>query len=235
MHRATYRNWEYNRVGDYHRNLDPNWSYTPTYLKKMAEVRRFVDDLSKDASILDAGCGEGVLVEQLERQGRCIRGIDLNYESDLVMRGNVLNMPYDDMAFDAVLLLDVIEHLSYVDQPKALSEIHRVLKNRGSLFLSAPNMGHLNSRASLFFHGTLDRTDIEENHPGERPLAENTALLRNSGFDVVKIRGITLTIPFVYRRVICASPARFRRLHDWLNLFAVPTLAMINIFLCRKR
>jgi len=27
-----YRCWEYSKKGDYHKNLDPDWSYTPTYL-----------------------------------------------------------------------------------------------------------------------------------------------------------------------------------------------------------
>jgi len=35
----VYRSWEYARHGDYHRNLDPNWSYTPTYLRKMTFIK----------------------------------------------------------------------------------------------------------------------------------------------------------------------------------------------------
>ena len=61
---ATLRGWEYARAGDYHKHLDPNWSYTPTYLKKMSHVRDFIAGLPKDTPILDAGCGEGVLVEE---------------------------------------------------------------------------------------------------------------------------------------------------------------------------
>jgi len=46
--------WEYARKGDYHRKLDPNWSYTPTYLRKMNHIRRFLSGLPKKVSILDA-------------------------------------------------------------------------------------------------------------------------------------------------------------------------------------
>jgi len=127
---VRYRGWEYAKQGDYHRNLDPDWSYTPTYLKKMYYVRQFLDSLPKGTRILDAGCGEGVLVEEYLAKGYSIQGIDLNYESEIVKRGDILNMPFKDESFDVVLLLDVFEHLSFTDQPKALKEIHRVLIGR---------------------------------------------------------------------------------------------------------
>jgi SAM-dependent methyltransferase len=231
---SVYRGWEYTMAGDYHRNLDPNWSYAPTYLKKMAVVRRFVDRLPSEAVILDAGCGEGVLVEEYLAKGRRIEGVDLNYSSTIVRQGDILRMPYADGVFDAVLLLDVFEHLAYADQPIALREIRRVLKKGGWLLLSAPNIAHLNSRASLFFRGSLDRSDLEENHPGERPLTENRSLICSGGFAITAVKGITLTIPLIYRRIICRRPAKFRWLHDLLGLCAVPSLAMINLFVCRK-
>jgi len=59
-----FRGWEYTKCGDYHCNLDPNWSYTPTYLKRMAFVKRFIEKLPTYIRILDAGCGEGILVEE---------------------------------------------------------------------------------------------------------------------------------------------------------------------------
>ena len=227
-----YRGWEYTRFGDYHRNLDPNWSYTPTYLRKMAFVRCFVQTLPVEARILDAGCGEGVLVEEFSAQGRHIEGLDLNYESAFVRRGSILEMPYPDASFDLVLLLDVFEHLAYVDQPRALQEIRRVLVNNGYLLASIPNLAHLNSRFRLFFFGKLDRTDIETDHLGERPMWENVKLIRQAGFEIERIKGITLTLPGIYRQVICRRPAWFRWLHDLLAFFAFPQLAMLNIFVC---
>jgi SAM-dependent methyltransferase len=229
-----YRNWEYARVGDYHRNLDPNWSYTPTYLKKMDAVRTFIEKFPHDVSMLDAGCGEGVLVEEYLNLGRFIQGIDLNYASNCVIPGNILSMPFKDAQYDIVLLLDVFEHMSYADQPQALKEISRVLKPSGYLFLSVPNMAHLNARYYLAVHGILDRTDIETNHPGERPLIENIGLIKSEGYKILQIKGITLTVPFVYRSLICLHAKKLRWLHDLLDYFAFPSLAMINIIVARK-
>ena len=229
-----YRSWEYARCGDYHRKLDPNWSYTPTYLRKMSFIRDLVHKLPIDARILDVGCGEGVLVDEFKSEGRDVQGLDLNYESEYVRCGSVLDMPYEDNSFDAVLLLDVFEHISYAEQPLALAEIYRVLRGGGVLITSIPNLAHWNSRFWFSFFGRLDRTDIETNHVGERPFLENRKLLQKADFEITKIKGITLTVPFLYRRIICRQPAWFRWLHDMLEPLAVPSLAMLNIFVCRK-
>jgi SAM-dependent methyltransferase len=234
---SGYRGWIYKTSGDYHRNLDPNWSYTPTYLRKMALVRRkirFWRAVRPSVRILDAGCGEGVIVEEFRAQGFQIEGLDLNYESEYVRLGSVLDMPYEDETFDAVLLLDVFEHLAYADQTVALAEIHRVLRMGGRLIASIPNLAHLNSRFRLAFCGQLDRTDIITNHIGERPFAENRRLLQEAGFQVEEIKGVTLTVPFLYRSVICRRPVWFRWLHDLMEPLAIPSLAMLNVFVCRK-
>ena len=36
-------------------------------------------------------------------------------------------LPYADGSFDRALCLDVLEHLTFEEQPKALEELHRVL------------------------------------------------------------------------------------------------------------
>lgn len=232
----NYRNWEYARQGDYHRNLDPNWSYTPTYLQKVKQVESFVRGFPKTVEILDLACGEGVLVEKFQQQGYRVRGLDLNYESDLVQRGDARQLPYADETFDVVIFLDALEHLAFEDQPTALAEINRVLKPNGYLFLSVPNLAHFNSRFRFFFKGALDRTNIETNHPGERPLSEYGALLNQAKFSIEKRSGITLTVPYIYRRLICKKPAKYLWLHDWLELFSrkFPALAMLTNFVCRK-
>ncbi len=229
-----YRNWEYATRGDYHRNLDPNWSYAPTYLRKMTFIRDLIHKLPLEAHILDAGCGEGVLVEEFKAEGRDIQGLDLNCESEYVQRGSVLDMPYADSSFDAVLLLDVFEHIGYAEQPVVLAEILRVLRGEGILLASIPNLAHWNSRFWFSVFGKLDRTDVETNHIGERPFFENRILLQKAGFEISNIEGITLTVPFLYRRIICRRAAWFQWLHDMLEPLAVPSLAMLNIFVCRK-
>ena len=232
----VHRGWEYAQSGDYHRNLDLNWSYAPTYLRKMRAVRRFVNALPINAQIADLGCGEGVIAEEFAAQGRAIIGFDLNYESQWVRRGDLLDLPIESDSLDAVLLLDVFEHLQFKDQRPALQEIYRVLKPNGQLLASIPNLAHWNTRFLMAKCGRLDRTDSELNHVGERPFLENLELLQEAGFKVYRSQGITLTVPYLYRLVICRQPARFRKLHDLLEPYARrhPALAMLTMFYCRK-
>ena len=58
------RRGEYAARGDYHRTPDPSWDYYPTYLAKLTAVRRYLDALPATTRVLDAGCGEGVLVDE---------------------------------------------------------------------------------------------------------------------------------------------------------------------------
>lgn len=143
-----------------------------------------------------------------------------------------MDLPYPDNSWDAVLLLDVFEHIAFEDQPKALQEIRRTLKPDGVLIASIPNLAHLNSRFCMFFFGKLHRTDIETNHVGERPMRENLQILREMGFRVERMKGTTLTVPFIYRRLIYRRPSWFMWLHGFLEWFAVPSIAMSTLLVC---
>ena len=200
----------------------------------MEFVRKFISKLPKKTRILDAGCGEGVLVEEFRLKDYLTEEIDINYKSEYVHRGNILDMAYSEDSFEVVLLLDVFEHLSFEDQSKALFEIKRILYSQGKLLISIPNLAHLNSRFQFYLRGQLDRTDIEINHPGERSLKENIKILENAGFKIIRMKGITLTLPFIYRRVICRNPAIFKWLHDILDVIAFPPISMLNLFICEN-
>ena len=87
------RGGEYAARGDYHREPDPSWDYYPTYLAKLAAVRAWLDTLPRSTRVLDAGCGEGVLVS--EYAGRlAIEGVDAHYSSERVHPGSVTALPY---------------------------------------------------------------------------------------------------------------------------------------------
>ena len=73
-------------------------------------------------------------MEEYLAKGYSIKGIDVNYESEIVIKGNILDMPFEDKNFDVVLLLDVFEHLAFSDQLKVIKEINRVLSRGGVSF-----------------------------------------------------------------------------------------------------
>jgi SAM-dependent methyltransferase len=57
----------------------------------------------------------------------------------LHLRASVLHVPLREGYFSSVVLADAIEHLPAGSEPRALSELRRVLRPGGWLLLSAPN------------------------------------------------------------------------------------------------
>ncbi len=227
------RSGEYAARGDYHRTLDPDWEFYPTYMAKLEAVRHWLNGLPPGTRVLDAGCGEGVLVD--EYAGRlAIEGIDPNYSSERVRSGSLMALPYADGTFDRALCLDVLEHLTFEQQPQALAELHRILKPGGELFVSVPNLAHLQSRVHFLLQGRLIRTAGEAKHPGDRPAAEYIAMATRAGFKLVARRGIFPTVP-ILTRMIRRSPARLRPLHRALTrLLPVPGWCFLNLLTLRK-
>ena len=228
------RRGEYSARGDYHRSPDPNWEFYPTYLAKLHAVRGWLDGLPDGTRVLDAGCGEGVLVD--EYAGRlAIEGLDPNYSSDRVLNGSLTALPYQDGAFDRALCLDVLEHLTFEEQPTALAELYRVLSSGGELLVSIPNLAHLQSRVHFLLLGRLIRTASELKHPGDRPVAEYLEMAARAGFQLVGRQGIFPTVP-VLTRMIRRSPARLMPLHRALTrLLPVPGWCFLNLLQLRKR
>jgi 2-polyprenyl-3-methyl-5-hydroxy-6-metoxy-1,4-benzoquinol methylase len=229
----TLRGGEYAARGDYHRAPDPSWDYYPTYLAKLDAVRRFLDTLPRETRVLDAGCGEGVLVE--EYAGRLdIVGIDANYSSSRVKQASLTALPCADASFDRALCLDVLEHLSYEDQPRALAELSRVLKAGGVLLVSVPNLAHLQSRVQFLLRGRLIRTASEIKHPGDRPAGEYIRLAERAGLTLVGRRGIFPTVP-VLTHFIRKHPKALAPLHRALTaLLPVPGWCFLNLLTFRK-
>lgn len=222
------RGGEYAARGDYHREPDPNWEFYPTYVAKLAAVRRWLDSLPAGMRVLDAGCGEGVLVE--EYAGRLeIEGVDANYSSERVRNASLTELPYANATFDRALCLDVLEHLTFEQQPRALAELHRVVRPGGQILVSVPNLAHLQSRVHFLLLGRLIRTAAEAKHPGDRPVAEYLDMAARAGFRLVERRGIFPTVP-VLTRMIRRSPARLLPLHRALTrLLPFPGWCFLNL------
>jgi SAM-dependent methyltransferase len=231
--KASDRRGEYAARGEYHRHLDDTWDYRPTYLAKLAAVRQHLDRLPPDARVLDAGCGEGVIVQEYAGRLR-IEGVDANYRSNLVREGSVTALPFADGTFDEVLCLDVLEHLTFSEQSAALGELFRVLRPGGGALLSVPNLAHLQSRVHFLLRGRLIRTANLAKHPGDRPADEYLQLARASGFDLVARRGIFPTVP-VLAGLVRRHPVTLQWLHTGLSrALPVPGWCFLNLFWLRK-
>jgi ubiquinone/menaquinone biosynthesis C-methylase UbiE len=102
--------------------------------------------------ILDLGCGKGRFGSQLQRQGAQVVGLDLStamlaYAVDLPrVHGTARRLPFAADAFDGVMAIEVLEHLSDSGIDQALSEARRVLRPGGVVAIIDKNAGSLDAR-----------------------------------------------------------------------------------------
>jgi SAM-dependent methyltransferase len=231
--RPAVRGGEYATRGDYHLSLDPSWEYYPTYIAKLEVVRRWLGMLPPGTHVLDAGCGEGILVDEFASRLE-IEGVDQNYSSARVRAGSLTALPYAAATFERALCLDVLEHLTFEEQPQALAELHRVLAPGGELLVSVPNLAHLQSRVHFLLMGRLIRTASEFKHPGDRPVAEYLQLADRAGFELIARQGIFPTVP-ILTRLIRRHPRKLLPVHRWLTrLLPVPGWCFLNLLTFRK-
>jgi SAM-dependent methyltransferase len=108
--------------------------------------------LGPPARVLDAGCGWGVTLEALERSGFEAVGLDVSRRAlerldapgrRLVEADLARPLPAEAGPFDAVLALDVIEHLD--DDGAVIGRLGSLLKPGGVLVVSVPALPELYS------------------------------------------------------------------------------------------
>ena len=106
---------------------------------KYARTMWIYDNVRRGSSLLDLGCGEGVLA-LLKRKTVYLAGIDLS--PDLVAQalrngydaahvGLLTDLPFPDGSFDYVVSLDVFGHVGFDEKDAVLKEIKRVLRPDG--------------------------------------------------------------------------------------------------------
>jgi 2-polyprenyl-3-methyl-5-hydroxy-6-metoxy-1,4-benzoquinol methylase len=133
--------------------------------------------VGRGQEVLDVGCGEGFLAEQLQQMGNHVTGIDVlpeakrqdsfdqYFQVDLEQGIDLQAPALRGREFDKILLLDVLEHLRQPE--KLLASCRGLLKSNGRLVVSVPNIANITVRLMLLlgrFHyterGILDKTHL---------------------------------------------------------------------------
>lgn len=113
----------------------------------------------KKLYILDAGAGSGSLSQLLGQNGFQVSACDINpkqfvVEGVLCKKADLNHkIPYASGMFDYVISPETIEHLE--DPWQFFREAHRVLKPKGTVIVSTPNVTHISSRVFYLLFGTF--------------------------------------------------------------------------------
>lgn len=161
---------------------DPNdvgWMATPSALK-IDYVKRY----AVGTTALDLGCGRGWYAGVLADMGLQVTGMDqVNRITDTritVLKQSIgAPLPFEDKAFDTVLMFDILEHLP--DESAILSEVARVCKSR--LILSVPHA----DAGSLTIYGMTYLHYEDDTHLREYLPEGLCATLEAHGFNTVHL------------------------------------------------
>ncbi len=130
------------------------------YNKLFEEIER----LLLPGKALEIGCGTGRLRDYLS--GKCI-GIDIAAASKADVICNGMTLSFADNTFQNAISVNLFHHIRY--PLKFLSEVHRVLADKGRYIMVEPYMGLLNRVVFRLFHHELcvknltPTRDVQEN------------------------------------------------------------------------
>ena len=130
-------------------SLAAEWDLNFT-AEDLERLQHIVDrlEIKEGWTVLDLGCGTGILFDMLRRRvGKTgsITGVDFSFQMASkahrnfpfnnvnVVDADAINLPFADSAFDAAIAFASFPHFS--DQKRAVEETHRVLKNKGPFYV----------------------------------------------------------------------------------------------------
>jgi len=160
--------------------------------------------LARGESVLDAGCGTGLLLEQEARtvgsEGRAegvdyseamldhARGRCTGLEQVSLQQGSIETLPFEAASFDAVSCTQTLLYVE--DMNKALQEIHRVLKPRGRVAIVETDWSGavVNSLDQVTTRKIFDAWSLAVTNPNlPRRLGP---ILRQIGFTALRVEAI---------------------------------------------
>ncbi len=152
-------------------------------------------------SILEVGCGIGVILRVCSRLGyTSLSGCDRFEKSKILIDKYSVKyekcdlaanrLPYPDNSFDLIVFSEVVEHFNFYPL-RILTEFRRILKKRGKIIITTPNQARLNNRIKLLFGKSIcwDITKDSDKgaHYREYTEKELSYLLRKADFDQDRI------------------------------------------------
>ena len=126
--------------------------YFLPHFRNAADYRACFLPSVKNGRVLDVGCGNGEKLKILGDLGWMTEGIDTDEcaaanargKGLTVRTGTLVEQNYPEDSFDAVIMIDVIEHAR--NPRELLGECHRIVKPGGTLIVTTPNAASISRK-----------------------------------------------------------------------------------------
>lgn len=226
----------------------------PIYQHGLDLVVRQLRQYPNIRSVLDAACGRG-RVTKILRQFYQVTAVDiseamlnqvrkLNLSKIRIVRSDLIQTPFLDNEFDAIVCLETLVHLA--DLKGVFHEFYRILRPGGILLVDFDNKYGLIRLTKDLFHflfKIVDREYKTEREKRERIFRTLSPLqvihiLRKVGFKIKKQFYVGVITPFVIKNKMIISPKIFKYF-SWLNriLEKTPLIKFFSTYIyivCQK-
>ncbi len=167
-------------------------------------VRHLGRFLAGRRRVLDYGCGTGELIPHLLKLGCEVTGLDFSEDSTRIassrcadfanFRGafTIENFPKQERCFDAVLAVELIEHLDDDQLKLTFDRFKTYLEDDGILLLTTPNDEDLSS--SMVHCPECEAVFHRYQHVRRWSVETLAGYLTKSGFDIVDSYAVDITV-----------------------------------------
>lgn len=141
--------------GDYqYRALTRGYPVQRFWHKNKQYLLDKIGNFSANDVILDAGCGSGNISFDLAKKASKVVGLDISNRAtsfaknqakelrldNLIFKtADLKKIPFKNDYFTKVVLFEVVEHLNEKDFKEMITELYRVIKPGGLLYITTPN------------------------------------------------------------------------------------------------
>lgn len=156
-------------------------------------IHMAMEHASDFQSVADVGCGANLIYDRVIADlGKQVVAIDFTWnflklalpDSRITLfQADALHLPFCDDAFDAVICSETVEHIS--NDAVVIQELARVLRPRGWLFFTVPNLWNAARIIQMIKHLEL-RVRLMPGHLREYSLTKVRRLLAGS-FEIQKV------------------------------------------------